>query len=409
MTHGPSETSSPWQPGTRLVAAVLLILFVALLTYRLRQLLAPLILATLLAYILHPLVTRISRWIRGPRWLGVLLVYLVLLLVLGAATTGLGLAISQQLIGLVADLKDVAERIPSWLETLSNQQLSLGPWSIDLSQVNFDPLVEQLASTLRPVLLGTGSFLGSLAASTASTVGVLLVMMVLAFYLLLDMEALQEGFLNLVPESYRGDIARLLGDTGRVWQAYLRGQLLLGLVIGVVVSIVLTALGVRFALGLGLLSGVLEFVPMFGPLIAGALGVLVALLQGGNWWGLTPLAFGGLVALAFVLIQQIENNVLVPRIIGLSLNLNPLVVLIAALAGASLAGVLGVLLAAPTAASLRLWLGYAYRKTVGIETWPASPVAPSRPTRVVTVSRRVLRRLSQKRAGRLAKKRAQDE
>jgi len=409
MTHGPSETSSPWQPGTRLVAAVLLILFVALLTYRLRQLLAPLILATLLAYILHPLVTRISRWMRGPRWLGVLLVYLVLLLVLGAATTGLGLAISQQLIGLVADLRQVAERIPTWLETLSNQQLAVGPWSIDLSQVNFDPLVEQLASTLRPVLLGTGSFLGSLAASTASTVGVLLVMMVLAFYLLLDMEALQEGFLNLVPESYRGDIARLLGDTGRVWQAYLRGQLLLGLVIGVVVSIVLTALGVRFALGLGLLSGVLEFVPMFGPLIAGALGVLVALLQGGNWWGLTPLAFGGLVALAFVLIQQIENNVLVPRIIGLSLNLNPLVVLIAALAGASLAGVLGVLLAAPTAASLRLWLGYAYRKTVGIETWPASPVAPSRPTRVVTVSRRVLRRLSQKRAGRLAKKRAQDE
>jgi len=234
-------------------------------------------------------------------------------------------------------------------------------------------------------------------------------MMVLAFYLLLDMEALQEGFLNLVPESYRGDLARLLGDTGRVWQAYLRGQLLLGLVIGVVVSIVLTALGVRFALGLGLLSGVLEFVPMFGPLIAGALGVLVALLQGGNWWGLTPLAFGGIVALAFVLIQQIENNVLVPRIIGLSLNLNPLVVLMAALAGASLAGVLGVLLAAPTAASLRLWLGYAYRKTVGIETWPASPVVPPRPTRVVAVSRRVLRRLGQKRAGRLAKKRAQDE
>ncbi|MGH2626766.1 MAG: AI-2E family transporter, partial [Anaerolineales bacterium] len=101
--------------------------------------------------------------------------------------------------------------------------------------------------------------------------------------------------------------------------------------------------------------------------------VLVALFQGHNALGLSPLGFALVVAGAAFLIQQLENNILVPRIIGESLNLHPMIVFVGAIVGASMAGVLGVLLAAPVVATARLWLGYLYRKTVGLETWPAPP------------------------------------
>jgi predicted PurR-regulated permease PerM len=142
----------------------------------------------------------------------------------------------------------------------------------------------------------------------------------------------------------------------------------------------MTILGLRFSLVIGLIAGLLEFVPIFGPIVAGLMAVLVALFQGGNWWGLAPWAYALIVLVVFVVIQQLENNILVPRIIGGTLNLSPVVVLLGALAGGIVAGALGLLLAAPALATLRLWLGYVYRKVVGLETWPRPALLP-RPKR----------------------------
>jgi predicted PurR-regulated permease PerM len=220
----------------------------------------------------------------------------------------------------------------------------------------------------------------SVAGATAQAVGVLVVILVLGYYMLIDFGELDDSFVGMVPRAYRADFRRLLDETGLVWNAFFRGQLLLGLIVGGLVAVVLTILGVRFSLVLGLIAGVLEFVPIFGPAIAGLISVLVALFQGSNWWGLSVWAFGGIVLVVFVLIQQVENNILVPRIIGHSLNLHPILVLLGALVGGLLAGVLGLLLAAPSVATLRLWLGYVYRKVVGLETWPRPVVGP-RPAR----------------------------
>ncbi len=376
--------SPPWQQGTRLVAAVLLILFFALLAYRLRQLAAPLVLSLLLAYVLHPLVSLLEQRARLRRWAAVLVIYMLLLALIGAATTGIGLVITQQITGVVRDLSELAQELPDQLEYLTTMQLRIAWFELDLSQYNLAPLIDQLAAAIQPLLLGTGSLLASVAASTASLIGMLLMTMVLGFYLLLDFERLTGVCLDLVPLPYRGDFSRMFAETGRIWQAFLRGQLILALVIGVVVAASLTFLGLKFSWGLGLIAGLFEFVPMFGPLISGFLAVLVALFQGGNWMGLSGIGLALVVTALFVIIQQVENNILVPRIIGHSLNLHPLVVLLAAVSGGILAGVLGLLLAAPTVATLRVWLGYVYRKTVGMDTPPApvlAPLAPAPPTR----------------------------
>ncbi len=379
MAQVEQRPSPPWQQGTRLVAAVFLIALAAVMAYRLRQLAAPLVLSLLLAYLLHPLVSLIERRVRLRRWAAVLIIYLLLLLLIGAATTGIGLVISQQITGVVRDLSSLAQELPNQLESLTQVQFHLGRFKFDLSQFNFAPLIEQLTAALQPLLLGTGSLLAAVAASTASLIGMLLMTMVLGFYLLLDFERLTDVCLDLVPPPYRGDFSRMFAETGRIWQAFLRGQLILALVIGVVVAAALTVMGIKFSWGLGLIAGLFEFVPIFGPLISGVLAVLVAIFQGGNWMGLSGVGLAVAVGVLFLVIQQLENNVLVPRIIGHSLNLHPLVVLLAAVAGGILAGVLGLLLAAPAVATLRVWLGYVYRKTVGLDTPPAPVLAPLAP------------------------------
>ncbi|NIV36845.1 MAG: AI-2E family transporter, partial [Anaerolineae bacterium] len=194
--------------------------------------------------------------------------------------------------------------------------VQIGPWMVDLSQVNFDPLINSLTSSLQPFLSRTGSLIASAVSTTASTVAMLVLVLVMGYYLLRDFDHLGDTLLDLVPPEYRTDFGRLLDETGRVWASFLRGQLILGLVMGVGAALIYGAIGLRLALGLGLITGLMEFIPIFGPFIAGGVAVLMAIFQATNFWGLTPLAFILLVLGIAVLIQQIENTVLVPRILG---------------------------------------------------------------------------------------------
>lgn len=372
--YGPS--SPPWQTGTRLMAAVLLLVFVGAVAYATRQLAPPVVLSLFLAYLLHPIVTRLERWTRMPRWLAVLIVYLVLLAMIGGATTGIGIAVSQQVVGVINDLIKISREIPLLLTELANTRIQFWIFEYDLSQVNLDPLIEQLTSTIQPLLVGTGTFIGSVAATTASLVSMLFLTLIFGFYMLVDSEKIRPAILAMIPEPYLGDFRRLLDQTGKIWQAFLRGQLILGLVIGLTVTAAMSVVGVRFALALGLISGVLEFVPIFGPIISGVIAAAVALFSGSTWLNVTPFVLAVIVGLIFLVIQQIENNVLVPKIIGTQLDLNPFVVLISVLAGGVLAGFLGVLLAAPVVASMRIWLGYIYSKAIGVEAHPVVVLKP---------------------------------
>jgi predicted PurR-regulated permease PerM len=366
----PEITSPSWQTGTRLLFAVCLLVLAAAVLLSLTELLPPFVLALMLAYLLHPLVSKVERTLRVGRVAAVLLVYVSILLALAGATTWIGLSVTQQIIGLVQDLTQLSAQLPGQLQALSQASLHFGPWMVDLSKVNLDPLVNSLVSTFQPLLSQTGSLMATAVGATASTVGMLVLVLVMGYYLARDFGHLADSLLGLIPGPYREDFHKLLDETGRVWQAFLRGQVILALAMGVSSAVVFATLGLRFSLGLGLIAGLMEFVPLFGPIIAGLLAVLVALFQPSNWWGLTPLVYALVVLGGAVVLQQLENNILVPRIIGHSLNLHPLIVLMAALSGGILAGVLGILLAAPTVATLRMWLGYIYRKTVGLDTWP---------------------------------------
>ena len=370
--------SPRWQWSTRLVVSVLMLAFAVLVLYRFRSLLTPLVLALMLSYILNPVVGYLVRRRGLPRGLAVLVVYLVLIVVVLSVTTAIGVVLGQQVVGLIADIRAIAAILPERVAELSQSSFQIGPFPLDLSQIDFAPLLEQLTGAIQPILSQTGSIIGSIASATASVVGIALLVLVLGYYMLHDFPDFGDSILSVAPQPYRPDVERLVRETSRVWSSFLRGQLILAVVIGVAVTALATLLGLRFQLALGLLSGLLEFIPIFGPLIAGVVGVLVALFQNANWLGLSPIWYAVLVAGMYLLVQQVENNILVPRIIGGSLNLHPLAVLIGAVAGGVLAGVLGLLLAAPVIATLRIWGRYLYRKVLDLNPFPEpTPTAPS--------------------------------
>jgi predicted PurR-regulated permease PerM len=196
--------------------------------------------------------------------------------------------------------------------------------------------------------------------------------LVISFYILKDQPKISRYAYQLTPPRYRSDARLLNAEINAIWSAFLRGQLLLSLIIGIVVGITMAIVGLRNAVALGALAGALEVIPNLGPVIAAAPAVLIALFQGSTYLPLSPFWFALLVAGLYALIQQVENNYLVPRILGSRLHLHPLAIIVAIVAGANLAGVLGALLAAPTLATLRVFAAYAYRKLLDMPPFPMS-------------------------------------
>ena len=390
-----TERSPRWGATTKLVVALVVLALVAVVARRFSELFAPLLIALIFAYVLNPPVTFVVARLKISRALAVVSVYLGLILVLGGASTALGFAIQRQVVRLDRNFSvvEALSDLPQQLDRVVHGRVVAGPFTvifdvasaslpagtpfvINLSSYDLTPLYQQAIEALRPVFSQAGRVVGGFASAAASTVGWALFVLVIGFYMLVDAPKLGQAIQDAAFPGYEADTRRLLQELNLVWNAFLRGQLLLAIVIFAIVTVVMTALGLHNALVVGLIAGSLEFMPLVGPIIAGVIATAVALFQAANPFGLSAVGYALVVLVSFVVIQQAENNVLVPRIIGRSLDLHPLAVLIVAVMGASLAGVLGLLLAAPTLATVRLLSRYAYRKFFDLDPWP-EPLAAS--------------------------------
>jgi predicted PurR-regulated permease PerM len=297
-------------------------------------------------------------------------------------TTGVGFAFTEAFTQLSGLLTELSEQLPDFINSIMEIAFSIVPigpfeaYQFDAAEINLQPILDELTNAIRPILSQAGNVLTSVAIGTASTISFIFLMLIITLYLLIDFSQLDSALLQMVPGPYKSDVNRLIEETTLVWGGFLRGQLMLGLILGTIVAVVLGLVGFEYWIGMGIIAGITELVPVIGPFIAALVGVIVALFAPSNIFGLDAWAFALLILGIFVIIQQIENNLLVPKIIGQSLNLNPLVVLIGIIAGGTLGGFMGILLASPAIATGRLWLGYVYRKTVGLEDWPGPVVSP---------------------------------
>jgi predicted PurR-regulated permease PerM len=264
---------------------------------------------------------------------------------------------------------------------LSAQPIAVGPWTLSLTMSEIVPLVERGLSTIEPLLGRASTLVASGAAHALESLARLIFVLAVSYFVTVDHDRIRSSWAGITIPRYEHDLARLRTALGGIWHAFLRGQLLLVLVMAVLMTVLMSVLGVRFALGLGALMGVAKFVPIVGPFSAGAAAALVALFQPSNPFGITPLAFALVVIASTTLLDQLVDYLLLPRILGSSLNLHPVVILVGAIVGATLAGVIGLLLSAPAMATFLLLARYAYRKLVDLSPWdpPIDAIRPWTP------------------------------
>jgi predicted PurR-regulated permease PerM len=320
------------------LVGLVLTLAIAWGLYLVRGSLLLIYISALVAIGLSPIVGLIERW-RGtrskpmPRWLAILIIYLVFLAVL----VGLALLVIPP---LVTQARELWATLPRMLS--DGQQ-----WLIDRGllnrEVTFREAVEQV-----PVGSG-GDAVGTVVTAIWGLMGGLfgfITILILSFYLLVDSDNIVRTFVRLFPKDDRPRVEEACRRVSTKVSAWLGGQLFLAGVIGGSAAVGLFFMGVPYFYVLALIAGIGEMIPIVGPLIAAVPAVAVA-------FTVSPtLALG--VAVFFLLQQQIENHVLVPKVMERQVGVSAVVVIVALLIGGSLLGVMGAILAVPTAAILQV-------------------------------------------------------
>ncbi|HEY8555119.1 MAG TPA: AI-2E family transporter [Burkholderiales bacterium] len=348
-------------------AAVLLAYAAAagILVYLLAPILTPFLLAALLAYIINPLVERLERW-RVPRAAAVTLVFVLFVAFVVVLLLVLVPLVYRQIVGF-------AGKVPLYLDwvqgaLLPRLQEALGePLPVDFADLRHAVISnwQQIAELVR------NAFANLVASSVrfgAWLVNLLLVPVV-TFYLLLDWDTVRRNVLGLLPPGTRATVEALAVETDAVLASFLRGQLLVMLALAAIHAIGLMAIGLDLALPIGILSGLVSFIPFMGFIVGIVTAGIAAYLQ---FQEATALLW---VFLVFFGANLIEGYVLSPYLVGSRIGLHPVVVIFAVLAGGALFGFLGVLLAIPAAAALKVWLRYVHQNYV---VAPKDAEAPAR-------------------------------
>ncbi len=345
------ELNSPSQPYDwtfrRVVWATLILVFVVLsfwLLYRFNQVVFTFFIAIVIGTVIRPAVAWLHQ--RGlPRIAGIILVYLLLFALLIGFLLLLLPLIVEQGTTITTVMPGYYQTLREWMVNYPNQIV------VRLSEFLPATLLSQnpVAQTGQEVVASAEQALGYLT-SAAQVIFISIVILVLAFYWTLDGPRTIQSLLLLIPQDQRENIRELILAMETKVGFYIVGQSILCLIIGTLALVAYLLIGLPNALVLALLAGVLEAVPMVGPLLGAIPAALVALSIGPDklvW-----------VIVATVVIQQLENSLLVPRVMSKAVGVNPFVTLLSLFAFSSLFGIAGALMAIPMAAIIQLILDH---------------------------------------------------
>ena len=374
--------NTTWSKPTKYIVGVGLVLVGIFILNLSRSVIPLLVMAALIALIVRPIFSWLHARVHLSRGLSVGLVYLGLA-ILGPLVVMLILPSIVDALAYVGklDYQSILQSGAEWLRsTLTTIKAAQFPVTgldayvdraLDTVLKSFQPFTTTVAVPPSPdaVLQPLSSALRSVVEAGANLVGTIISQAVkigfiflASIYISLEAHTYRGALLQTAPAAYRPEISTLLDRIERVWNAFFHGELILMLVVGGMTMIGLAALGMPGALYLGIIAGLLEIIPNFGPVIATVPAVIVALIQGSLYLPISHLAFAGLVIVFYILVQEVENHLIVPRVLGVALELSPLIVMTGIVVGASVGGILGALLAMPVIATGREFLHYIDRK-----------------------------------------------
>jgi len=311
--------------------------------------LGPFFLAFALAYLLNPLVEGLERYRIGRKG-SIAIVFSLIVVVLAATIFFVLPTIYNELSKLAVILPNTLQSITERIDGFRNQFKATGlPSRVALV------LDEHLGQGEVLVANWLKQFLENLP-KVLSSVTLYILSPVIALYLLADWKELGEGFYRIVPQRWRMEWRRLWQDINHVIRLFARGNLVVAVIVGILVGVGVKLVGMEYALLIGLICGVFDLIPYFGPVIGGVPSVLLALTK-------SP-AMALKVALVILIVQQLEGNIITPKLMGDSVGLHPLWIVFAILAGGEVAGFWGMFLAVPVAAMVRVVFNHIYFRLV---------------------------------------------
>lgn len=323
--------------STGSILKVVAVFLVLAFLWNVREVLAILFASLIFASALDSAVDRLQK-LRIPRAISALGIYLVIIGVISLIVVLLIPPITDQ-------VSDIATQFPAYYEKVAGAFGQVQSFSQEhglesdiqrgLSQLN-----SKLGSTVGQSVAGAVSAVGSLLGSIAT----FFLVLIITFYMIVQESAMKKALRQFLPDKYQPFASQLTNKVQGKVGAWLQGQIMLSLVIGVITTILLWLFGIEYALVLGLIAGVLEFVPYLGPIIAAIPAVFLAFFQ-------SPTK-ALIVLVIYIVVQQLENNLIVPRIMKKAVGLNPIITISVLLIGMKVGGVIGALLAIPVATAI---------------------------------------------------------
>lgn len=349
------------------IAAVIVLL--GILAWVVRVIWPPLILAGAIVFLLNPVVTALQHR-HIPRALGTGVSYLAVAALITLVVVLVAPLATEQYDDLAAEWPELRQDLEDSIDDLSRRSERDG-WPIQIP--TYDELEAQLSGDEAVDADGDGEITAeekqdrfAEQLDTARElllkvfhVGIIFVLApIIAFYLLVDLPHLRESARSLVPERARGDVMVVSRRLSHAIGGYFRGQLAVAIVVGTMASIGMRIIDLPFWLIVGMVAGVFNMIPLIGPWVGAVPGIVIALTTGGG------VSKAIAVAVVMAVVQQIDNHFISPIVMQRAVKLHPAVVMLALLAGGTLGGFFGLLLAVPATAVLKIVLGHAWRHFV---------------------------------------------
>ncbi|ESL03658.1 hypothetical protein GCWU000282_00823 [Catonella morbi ATCC 51271] len=323
--------------------------------------LKPVIIGFIMAYLLFPMLEKLESLLRkikplkkkkSVRGLAVALQWIIILVGLFIVVSLLVSVITKQ--ARAANSEDIIEGIKTYANSINElyRELIDRLDKLNINSAEIKSSVDTFTNNLGKYMLNLSSQLGNLAGNLKDGLATALFALIFSIYFLLDMPKLKKYWGRvlgiILPEKVKTTLDTLIKDADKVFSGYIRGQAIDAFMVGVVVSVVFSIIGIQYAIVIGLLIGLGNLIPYMGPIVGYSSIVIV---------GIATSDYKSMViaAIALLIIQAIDGNLIYPKLLSTSVNIHPMIVIISLTVGASIGGLVGMIVAVPTGALVKVW------------------------------------------------------
>lgn len=378
-----SSDSPRWGWATKLIVGILLVAAALALVVRFYDYFRLVLTAFIFSFLLYPLCSLISKRLKIKWRVATAIVYLLIAALVIWVFARTGTTIVAQVQNLFTNLTQNVDGLTDFLETWSNRVIAVGPFHFKLPYVDTNVIAETITSYLQPVATQAGKFVGLV----GSFVFNLLITYMVSFFITSETNGVRADMFNINIKSFEKDFRRIRMEISKIFNAFIRGEFTVVAIAIIIYTILLGILGLPYFFVLAMIAGFGRFIPYIGAWLGWIAFAIGALVQDPTPFGLTKLVYLVLVLGIAMVIDMVLDHVLTPKLMGDSLEVHPAAIMISALIGGQVFGLLGIMLAAPTFATLKLLVGYATKKLFDQDPWEGMAYyrKPKEPALLITL------------------------